>query len=288
MRTVRRATEALGWTGFFVALKAAWQRHAIDDVAGSVAFFGVLGVFPFLVFLLSLASLLIDARQTEELVRHLGQVTPPEVTAILATRVRAFAREPSLGLLTLGAIGAAWSATGAVVSLMSALNGVHGVTEGRPFWKTHLIAFVTVLLGAVGGLIAALIGVGAPALGQALGPGYAAAVDWLRLPVVGGVMMIVWAVLYQVLPDVHQRFRLVTPGSIAGVILWLVASLGFSFYVTHFPTSQAVYGALGGVVVLLLWMWISAMALLLGAVINTILARPVGEPARRGEASGRG
>jgi membrane protein len=268
---VRLPGKGLSWKEFFRALKDAWQRHGIDDIAGSVTFFGVLGLFPFLVFLLALASLVIDPRQTEELVRQLGRVTPPEVTAILGTRVRAFARQPSLGPLTIGALAAAWSATGAVVALMAALNTIHGVTERRPFWKVHLIAFLTMVFGAVGAFVATLTAVAAPALGHALGPEVATVVNWLRLPVAGFVMMIVWAVLYYVLPDVEQRFRPITKGSVAGVILWLVASWGFSLYVTHFPTAQAIYGALGGFVVLLLWMWISSMALLLGAAINTIL-----------------
>ena len=272
----------VGWKRFFGELKNAWQRHGIDNVAASVTFFGVLGLFPFLIFLFSLASLVIDSRQAEDLVRHLGQVTPPEVTVILGNRVRAFSRQPSLGLMTLGALGAAWSATGAVVALMSALNAVHGVEERRPFWKVHLIAFIAMLLGTVGGFLAALIGVAAPALANALGPGVATAVDWLRLPMAGLVMMMVWAVLYHFLPDVEQRFRLITPGSVAGVILWLVASWGFSLYLAHFSTFHAIYGALGGVVVLLLWMWISSMVLLLGAAINIIL-QPA--PSESGQAS---
>jgi membrane protein len=270
---------ALGWKEFLTRLKDAWRRHGIDDVAASVTFFGVLGLFPFLVFILALASLVIDSRQTEELVRHLGQVTPPEVTAILGNQVREWARQPSLGLLTLGAVGAAWSATGSVVALMTALNAVHGVEERRSFWKVHLVAFLTMICGAAGALAALFVGVAVPALGNALGPGVATVLDWLRLPASGFVMMIVWAVLYYVLPDVENRFRLITPGSVAGVILWLVASWGFSLYVTHFPSLRAVYGALGGIVVLLLWMWISSMALLLGAAINTILERAPPEAA---------
>jgi membrane protein len=156
---------------------------------------------------------------------------------------------------------------------MNALNTVHGVRERRPFWKVRAVALLTTLFATVGGFVAALVGVAAPAFAKALGPEFALAVTWLRLPVAGFLMMLVWAVLYYVLPDVEQRFRLITPGSVAGVLLWLAASWGFSFYLTHFPSSQAVYGALGGIVVLLLWMWISALALLLGAAINAVLER---------------
>jgi membrane protein len=285
----QRSRRGLGVRGFLAALRDAWRLHGLDDLAGSVTFFGLLGLFPFLIFLLSLASLVIDPRQTEELVRHLGRLAPPEFAAILGDGVRTFARQRSVGLLTIGAVGAAWSATGAVVALMAALNSVHGVREHRSYVRVHVIAFLTMLLGAVGVFVATLVGVAAPAFGNALGPTVAAAVDWLRLPVAGLVTMIVWAVLYHVLPDVEQRFQLITPGSVAGVLLWLLASWGFSLYVTHFPSAQAIYGALGGVVVLLLWMWISSMALLLGAVINTILARPpaVGRADRVAGVAGR-
>jgi membrane protein len=83
--------------------------------------------------------------------------------------------------------------------------------------------------------------------------------------------MLLWATIYWVLPDVTRKFRLITPGSVVGVLVWLLASWGFSEYVVHFPRSQAAYGALGGVVVLLLWMWISAQALLVGAEINAVI-----------------
>ena len=111
----------------------------------------------------------------------------------------------------------------------------------------------------------------APALIHYLGGPLTAVVRWLRIPVAGTLMLFLWAAIYWVLPDVERRFRFITPGSVVGVPVWLLASWGFSEYVIHFPKTQAVYGALGGVMVLLLWMWISAQVLLVGAEINAVI-----------------
>jgi membrane protein len=89
--------------------------------------------------------------------------------------------------------------------------------------------------------------------------------------------MILWGMLYFVLPDARQKFKFIMPGSVVGVLVWLAASLGFSFYVSHFSTFGIAYGALGGIIVLLLWMWISSLALMLGAELNAVLARPRSE-----------
>jgi membrane protein len=261
----------MGVKEFFAALGREWQRDRVDDVAGSVSFFAVLALFPFLLFLLSLASLIMDPTRTEILIQEVARVTPPQVTDILATRIRQFAHQPRVGLLTFGVILAIWSASSAIASLMGALNTVFGVTESRSFLKRRLIAIGMTLFFAVCALAATLIAVAAPALYRYL-PGPAmTVVAWLRIPVAGILMMLLWATIYWVLPDVTRKFRFITPGSVVGVLVWLLASWGFSEYVVHFPRSQAAYGALGGVVVLLLWMWISAQALLVGAEINAVI-----------------
>ena len=106
---------------------------------------------------------------------------------------------------------------------------------------------------------------------------------WLRLPVAGLLMMAVWAMIYYVLPDVEQKFKFITPGSVVGVLLWLLASAGFSMYVKNFGSYDVSYGALGGVIVMLMWMWISAQVILIGAEINAILEHKSPE----GKVSGR-
>ncbi len=129
------------------------------------------------------------------------------------------------------------------------------------------------LAGAVLALLAGLVAVAAPALAIRLGQPWTTLAGWLRLPLAALLMMILWATLYSVLPNARQKLRFILPGSVVGVLVWLAASMGFSFYVSHFSTFGITYGALGSIIVLLLWMWISSLALMLGAEINAVLAR---------------
>ncbi len=262
--------KGMGWMEFFKALKNEWKRDDVGDVAGALTFRAVLALFPFLLFLVSLAGVIIDPHQAQTLIQELGKVAPKEVTAILGERIQALANSNPVGLLTVGGVGAIWAASGGVVALMDALNTAYGVEEKRPFWKLRGIALLTTLGGAVIAIAAALAVLVIPAIADKLGP-LGTVLTWLRLPIAGVVMMGLWAVLYYVLPDVKQKFTFITPGSVVGVIIWVVASWGFSKYVANFGSYDVNYGAIGGVIVMLLWMWISAQVILLGAEINAIL-----------------
>jgi membrane protein len=134
-------------------------------------------------------------------------------------------------------------------------------------------------------LSAALIAIVTPAIAGFVGGPLGTAIDWLRLPVAGLAMMLLWALLYYVLPDVQQKFKFITPGSVGGVILWVAASAGFSAYVSNFGKYDATYGSLGGIIVLLLWMWISSLVMLLGAEANAIIEHHSYEGKRAGAKS---
>ncbi len=273
--------KGMKWSTFFKDLKNEYKRDKVGDVAGSLTFFGVLALFPFLLFLVSLASVIIDPHQAQALIQQLSQVAPPDVTNILSERINSLAESNSVGLLTVGAIGAIWSASSGIVSLMNALNTAYGVEEGRPFWKVRGVAILATLVSAVIFILAAVAAVAAPSIGKALGEPFSTLFTWLRLPVAGMLMMFIWALLYWGLPDVEQKsFKFITPGSVIGVIIWVIASWGFSKYVSNFGKYDANYGAIGGVIVLLLWMWITAQVILLGAEINAILEHrsPDGKP----------
>lgn len=270
------------WKEFALALKERFVKDKLVDVAGSVTFFGLLAMFPFLIFLVTLAGLILRAEQIEELVRQIGTVAPPDAARIIGQQIREIHRSQSFGLLTVGFVGAIWSASGGVVSLMDALNGLHHVEDRRPFWKTRGLAILTTFGASAVILVAALVGVAAGPIAHRFGGPVAQLVVWLRLPVAGVLVAFVWAVLYQILPDVPRRFRLLTPGSLLAVALWLVASWGFSLYVQHFGEYNKTYGAIGGAVVMLMWMWISAMVVLAGALVNVVL-----EEQRRGRTVAR-
>ena len=140
---------------------------------------------------------------------------------------------------------------------------------------------MTLLSGALG-LVAALVAIAAAPIADAIGGPIGTAITWLRLPVAGLVMMLLWALVYYVLPDVEQRFRFITPGSVFGVIVWVLASWGFSRYVSSFGSYDKTYGSLAGVIVLLLWMWISALVLLVGAEANALIEHRSPEGKRQG------
>ncbi len=263
--------KGMSWKEFFTELKNEYQNDKISNVAGAVTFFGVLALFPFLLFLVALASLVIDPAQAEVLIQELGRVAPEAVTQIVGQRLHDLAAGNNVGLLTVGALGAVWAASGGVVAMMDALNTVYDVEESRPFWKVRGIAILVTLGGAVLSILASLAMVATPAVAQFLGEPLGTVVMWLRLPFAGLLMMLVWALIYYLLPDVEQNFKFITPGSVVGVIIWLIASWGFSMYVRNFGSYDANYGALGGVIVMLLWMWISSQVILLGAEINAVI-----------------
>lgn len=274
--------KTMGWKDFAKALKVQWADDHVSDYAASVTYYGVLAIFPFLLFLVALASVVIDPARAQQLIDQLSSVAPGAATQILGDRIRSIAAGNNGGLLTLGAIGAVWAASGGVVALMRALNTVYDVKEERPFWKVRLIAVGMTLFAAVFSVVSGLLMIAAVPVAHAVGGPLGTLILWLRFPVAGLLMILLWAVLYEVLPDVEQRFRFLTFGSVVGVVVWVVASWGFSEYVSHFGKYDATYGALGGVIVLLIWMYLSSSVLLLGAEMNAVLEQAAPEGKRPG------
>jgi membrane protein len=280
---VKLPGKGISWKDFFNSLKQEYKFDRLNDAAAALTFFGILSLFPFLLFLVSLASVIIDPTQAQALIDQVSAVAPPQATQIISGQLQSFGQQSNVGLLTLGALGAIWAASKGILAAMRGLNVVYDVDEERPGWKTRGISLaMTIVLGVLG-LAAVLIAVAMPAIAGALPEPLSTIVMWLRIPVAALLMMVVWALTYYVLPDVQQKFKLITPGSVLGVIIWAVASWGFSIYVKNFGNYGATYGALGGVIVLLLWMWISALALLIGAEINAIIEHRSPE----GKAKGR-
>lgn len=273
------------WKDFFKALKEEWTKDAVSDSAGSLTFFSVLALFPFLLFLVALASVIITPEQARVLVDELGRVAPGQATGILSDRIEKLGQEQNTGLLSVGLLAAIWAASGGLVALARALNTAYDVEESRSFWKLRGWCILLTLFAGVFALAATLAAVAIPPLAQQIGGPLGTALLWLRLPVAAVLMMFLWAVLYWALPDVQQKFRFVSPGAVIGVLIWVLASWGFSTYVRNFGNYDATYGAIGGVIVLLLWMWISAQALLLGAEINSVLEHASPEGKRTGAKS---
>lgn len=259
------------WKVFFETLYDELVKDDVDDVAAAVTFYCVVALFPFMLFIVGVVSHFVTWAIIEQTVGGIARVAPQAVTAIVSERLAALKNHPSSGVLTVGFLGTLWSASAGVASLTPALNRAYGVAETRPYWRRRLFA-VAVTVGAGGAaLVAGLAAVVLPVVARWIGGDLGDALVWARMPLAGLVMIVVWASLYTLLPNVRPHFRAFTPGSVSGVVIWVIASWGFSLYVAHFGGYEATYGALGGVIVLLLWIWVSNMAFLLGAEINKIL-----------------
>jgi membrane protein len=272
----------MSWKEFLVGLKDEIGQDGITDLAATVTYYGILSLFPFLLMLVAIASVVITPETAQGLVRQLGQVAPGPATQILGDRIRQLGGQQNVALLGFGAVAALWSASGGTSALITALNRCYDVKEQRPWWKVKLIAMGMTVVSGVLALLAALVAVATAPLADVVGGPLGMAISWLRLPVAGLAMMFLWALLYYVLPDVEQSFRFITPGSVLGVVLWVIASWGFSEYVSNFGSYDRTYGSLGGVIVLLLWMWLSSLVLLVGAEINALIEHRSPEGKRQG------
>jgi membrane protein len=282
---MRLPGDGMSWKEFGLGLKKEITDDSVTDLAATVTYYGVLALFPFLLFLVALASVVITPDQAQQLVQQLSQVAPPAVTQIVGDRIQQLAAGGNVGLVGFGALGALWAASGATLAMMRALNACYDVTESRPFWKVRGTSLLMTIVSTVLALVAALVAIAAAPIADAVGGPVGTAVTWLRLPVAGVVMMFLWAVLYYALPDVQQSFKFITPGSVVGVILWVVASWAFSKYVANFGSYDKTYGSIAGVIVLLLWMWISSLVMLVGAEINAFVEHRSPEGKREGAKS---
>lgn len=245
----------------------------ILGLAAQLAYYFLLALVPAIVFLAALASLF-PASLLEQMMAGLAAFAPADVVAIVREQLEAVAGGSNTGLLTFGLLMALWSSSAAVVSITDALNRAYDIEEGRPWWKVRLTAIGLTLALAAFILVAfGLIMVG-PRLAEVVASrvGLGAAFEWawkiLQWPVVFGLIAIAIAVINYFGPDAEQDWTWVTPGAVLATALWLLASLAFKFYLANFGDYNATYGSLGGAIVLMLWFYVSGVAILVGAEMN--------------------
>jgi membrane protein len=265
---------APGWKDILVRSWGEVSENNIFLVSGGVTYAVLLALFPALAALVSIYGLLLDPAQVERQVGALSNVLPPESTQVIADQLHRLVSASS-GSLGVGAVVALlfalWSASRGMSGMITALNIAYQQKETRGFFKLNLIAIELTILALIGGTVSiALVGV-LPAAVQIVGLG--ADVQWL---VIGleWPLLILWvmtglSVLYRYAPNrMTARWRWVSPGAIIATVLWIAGSIGFSIYVTHFNSYDRTYGSLGGVVIMLTWLYLSAFAALFGAIIN--------------------
>jgi membrane protein len=267
----------LGWSGFLKKLYRRWSDNAITDRAAQLAYYFVFALFPFLTFLVALTAYLPLQSAMQELLARLNELMPGQAMAIVQDQLQKLLTVQRPRLLTVSLLLAAWSASRGVDAIRTSLNLAYDVKESRPFWKTQAMALGITVIGAVVVLVSiALIALGGKAgewLASQLGIEQVYAMVWafLRWPITMFLIIFVAATLYYFLPDVEQEWRFITPGSMIGTLLWLVATWGFTQYVEHFGKYDVMYGSIGGMIVLLTWLYLTGLIFILGGEINAIL-----------------
>jgi membrane protein len=252
----------------------------VDDCLGwaaELAFFWFLALFPALLFVVALAGLLPVQHVVDAFVRGLARVAPLDVLTLVREQLVQIAQGPPRGLLALSLLGAVWSSSSAMTAIIDTLNQAYHVEETRSWWRVRLLAVgLTVVLIAFG-LVSVGLMMAGPTLARLLEDGLGVpsrfALLWTiaEWPIVFGLMMTALGCVYYFAPDVRQRRAWVTPGSIAATLLWIIASLGFDWYADHVGEYQKTYGAIGGVIVVLLWLYASGLAILVGAELNAAI-----------------
>jgi membrane protein len=278
----------LGGLGVGGLAKRVWAEFSEDEVsdrAAALAYYFLFALFPALLFLTALLGLLPIPGLMERLMDYISEALPGDAASILEKTLNEIMGGASGGLLSLGVLGALWAGSNGMASIMTALNVAYDVEETRPWWKAKLLA-ITLTLGFSGFILTALVlMVFGPKIGETvagwvgLGEQFTFIWNIVSIPIVMVLVTIGIALVYYLAPAVEQHWRWVTPGSVVALVLWLVASLGLRFYVTNFANYNATYGSIGGVILLMLWLYLSGMALLLGAEVNSEIEHAA---ARRG------
>jgi membrane protein len=255
---------------------AEFSEDAMATYAAALAYRAIFSLFPFLLFLVALLGVL-QLPQLFEWMRQQAALIVPAAAMDQVMRVIGEVQTPQGGLLSLGIALAVWSAAGGVLAAMEALNVAYDVEETRPAWKRYLLAILyTVGIAALMILAAGFMVLGpqlAAPIADFFGVEQVVVTVWsfLRWPVAVMLLLLVIALVYHVGPNIDQPFRYITPGSVIAVVFWIAASVGFGFYVAHFGNYNATYGSIGAIIVMLLYFYISAAVLLLGAEVNTVI-----------------
>ena len=270
------------WFAILKRTVKEFQDDNLTDWAAALTYYGVMSLFPMLIVLVALLGLVGQESTITTMTDSLRAAGLKDVAKNVQGPLDEIVKHKggAGALVGLGLLGALWSASGYVGAFTRAMNAIYEVREGRPFWKLRplqvVITLVAVLLASLVLIAVVVSGPIAKAVGTALGVGDTAVTVWgiAKWPVLLVALMAMVAGLYYVAPNVRQpKFRWITPGGAVAVLLWVAASAGFGLYVSNFSSYGKTYGALGSVITFLVWLWISNLALLFGAELDSELER---------------
>jgi membrane protein len=269
------------WFGVLKRTLREFKNDNVTDWAAALTYYGVLAIFPAIIALVSILGL-IGPSVTQPLISNVGKLAPGSVHNILTNAIQGLERSRGAAgiLFIVGIAGAIWSASGYVAAFMRASNSIYDIDEGRPIWMTLPVRIgVTVVmlaLLAVSAIGVVMTGSLAGQIGKIIGVGSTAVTIWdiAKWPVLLLVVSFMFSILYWAAPNVkHPGFRWLSPGGIFAVAVWVLASGAFALYVANFSSYNKTYGTLAGVIIFLVWLWISNIAVLLGAEWNAEIER---------------
>jgi membrane protein len=258
-----------------------FQTDNLSDWAAALTYYGILSIFPGLLALVSSLSFL-GKGTTNTVISTLTGFMPPPAKPIVEPAIANLQNaKGAASVAAIIGIGlAVWSASGYIAAFMRAANAIYDVPEGRPFWKTLPLRLgLTIIIGAilvVSAFAVVLSGKLAEVIGRTLGIGQTAVTIWdiAKWPFLLVLVSLAFALLYYLAPNAkHSGFRWITPGGVLAVVLWVIASAAFALYLTTFASYNKTYGTMGGIIAALVWLWISNIAILLGAEFDAELER---------------
>lgn len=268
------------WWGAVKRSVGEFRRDNVTDWAAALTYYSILSIFPAMLVVVSLVGLAGES-VSRSLVTNVGELAPGAVEQVLSNALAELQRSHGgAGLIALVSLGGAiWSASGYVAAFMRASNAIYDIGEGRPIYKTLPIrigvTLATLVLLSVCAVAVVVTGPVAERAGRLVGAGPEAVTVFgiVKWPILLLVVGLLFALLYWAAPNAKQKFRWVSPGGVLAIVIWLVASAGFAFYVANFGSYNKTYGSLAALIIFLVWMWMSNVAILLGAELNAELER---------------
>ncbi|WP_207943387.1 YihY/virulence factor BrkB family protein [Actinomadura sp. KC345] len=273
------ALPADSWKQAFKRTIREFQRDDLTSWAAALTYYAILSIFPAILVVVSLVGMA-GRSATDDLIGSVSELAPGSVGDLLVSSIRNLQGSGGAGVIALLSLaGAVWSASGYVGAFMKASNVVYDIPEGRPIWKTVPVRIAVTLLAlvALAASVVAVVVSGplAREIGDTLGFGSQAVTVWniAKWPVLLLVISSLFSLLYWASPNAKRGFRWVTPGGLVAVALWLAASGLFALYVANFASYNKTYGSIAGIIIFLVWLWITNLAILLGAELNAELER---------------
>lgn len=269
------------------------QKDRVTAQAAQLSFYFLLSIFPLLIALTALLGLFIESASTLDdlLARYLERVAPESVLTLISDTLQEVRRGASGTKLSIGLLGTIWVASSGIAALINALNIAYDVPEGRRWWKRRLVAVALTVVFLTLMFIATLLLIYGPLFIDILASYFRfgtifefvwKCVEWVLVLV---FVLLAFNILYIYAPNVeHHRWHWLMPGTVAGVLLWVLASLGFKLYLAYFDRYSVTYGSLGAVIIVLLWFYLTGIAVIVGGEINSEIARATNTKPRVKEA----